>query len=317
MQLKAGARWRSVARTSSSAPVLPFQVEMVRGRNVRCYPGRVFDPESMTINNEAGVKSAVKNPTNKSSGGLPPASAINRVVHSGTYATSILTGSAVINCKATSGRCTLANSAAIDANEGYAEWAIDQLTADSYVVLHRNNTNKLWFVSLLQAADLQAGDVKLACIRNFRDVQQLWKSDVYFVAGSAPDHPYKVKGVVNGQDIDLTIVDGHVNNVTLSNAAATNTITGAAAGTYKAYIVVNKTGTTFPSTITWAVTGLNAAVPANDDTKAHVLLANVVVTVTNNVPSFTITQMVSTSLNTIRVKHNTGAADVVYLFNRV
>jgi hypothetical protein len=274
----------------------------------------------MTINQEAEVKRVVRNPSIKTSGGLPMASAINRTVHGGTYATAILTGSAVVNCKSTSGRATLATSAPVDAEKGYAEWEISQLTSDSYVVLHRDDVNKLWFVSLLPAASVLGTDIKLACIRNFRNVEQIWKSDIYAAASAvATSHPFKIEcDINNNNDVVAQIVDGHVQNVTLSNPLATENL-GSVTAQYRIFIKVDVTGSVYPSAVTWDSLISTTPLPANDDTKAHVLIGTVNVTAGTGggPPTFSINQMVSTSLNTVRVKWGPGATDIYYLFNRV
>lgn len=114
-------------------------------------------------------------------------------------------------------------------------------------------------------------------------------------------------------DIKATLTGGHVNNVVPSNISTVKTLTQNAIN--KVYLVVNKSGSSYPSTITWETT-TSASLPANDADKSHMLIGEVDVQ-TGPPLSFTIQQMVQTSLNTLRVKWGPGTNDIYYMFNRV
>lgn len=168
------------------------------------------------------------------------------------------------------------------------------------------------------AIDASGWKVMIAYVSSPELIHQFFRSDLVLVGGSGAgetDHPFKVHASVDGENVKLTITDGFVNNWTLDNPGAEITISGV--GIYKVYLVVSKTGVYYPSGVTWAVTPEGSNVPANDDDTAHVLIAVVNVAVVDEVTTPTITQMVSTALNSIRVKYAPAAGAVYYLFNRV
>lgn len=324
---------RHALRTSPATFARPWECVWRQGDGLRCYVGRIFDMD-VAVGGPQFVQYRFSQPkpsiltlgerpvTNLSTQGIGSNP-------SGNY--GVKTGSCVVHQKSSFGRTTWSEGTSVNPNLGYAFWpqGIWGGQGDAvYVILHKEeappeqNDVARWCVSLVAEADLVPEDIRLAVVISTKCVQ-IWQSDVYYaVGGGGPTtHPFMVEGSVNQNDeVELTIHDGHVNNVTLDNYMVNNqkvikTISGA--GTYRVYIVVNKVSTTYPSTVEWEVTAANAQVPANDDTKSHVLLAVVIVTVNNNVTSFEISQLVSTSLNTVRVKYGPATNEQYYLFNRV
>lgn len=163
--------------------------------------------------------------------------------------------------------------------------------------------------------------VRIAHVTSSSLIHQYFRSDVVIgPSGSTgtTDHPFKVTCVVESGAVMANVSDGHVNNVTLVDPINDWQSLGSSTQQQKIYLIVHRTGTTYPSSIEWAVFGPSAN-PVNDEDKAHILLAtvDVVAGTGGSDPTFTINQMAMSAYNTIRIKYGPGASDVTYMFNRV
>lgn len=168
----------------------------------------------------------------------------------------------------------------------------------------------------LASLDPAGWKVLIAHVSSADLIHQYFRSDVVYGGsggGAGGPHPFMIECFEESGDIKATLTGGHVNNVVPSNISTVKTLTQNAIN--KVYLVVNKSGSNYPSTITWETTS-SSSLPANDADKAHMLIGEVEV-LPGPPLSFTIQQMVQTSLNTLRVKWGPGTNDIYYMFNRV
>ena len=233
--------FRTAVRTSGANKHFPFEVEFVRGRNIRCYIGRIFDPDSIGYYGEQNQK-AWPNSTNKiSKRGLQSASSYNRADIKVTNhltrtrsASVFFKGSANV---ATHGRASSSSCTETDEAKGYVEWTPSGMAQYNYIVLHRETAvgadgstkYNRWLLSSVTEAQLNSLDIVIACIENYRIVNQIWKSDVTYWneggnGGGGTDglprfyHPFQI--VVSDDysmwEVRAGSVNGEVHSIPLS-----------------------------------------------------------------------------------------------------
>jgi len=308
------------ARTSGVERHYPFQVELVSGFPLRCHLGRVNDPESKADFGRQQQKSWPHYANKISQKGLPKAKAYNRAEQQ--YKDLQLdTGSAVIHQISGQGRATYGSASAISQDKAYAEWSRASMNEVNYVILHREVEatqeegeipQAKWCLSSVSQASIMNSDIVIGIVVGWKTVHQVWKSDLNFVniptededppPTPTGDHPFKV--IMTGTTASIT--QGTVNNVMISNGAATFTVD---TGEYSVLIKATCVGLTYPNEVIWSVVQNWNPYNANTVNEGWVKVAHI----SNGVPS----QFIFTSLMSERVKLGQGLNMARYYFNRV
>jgi hypothetical protein len=281
--------------------------------------GRVNDPESKADFGRQQQKSWPHYANKISQKGLPKAKAYNRTEQQ--YKDLQLdTGSAVIHQISGQGRATYGSASAISQDMAYAEWPRASMNEVNYVILHREvddpeaeEPQAKWCLSSVPQASIMNSDIVIGVVVEWKTVHQVWKSDLNFVnvptqdgGGEPPtpsgDHPFKV--IMTGTT--ASIIQGTVNNVMISNGAATFNL---GTGEYSALIKATCVGLTYPNEVIWSV--VENWTPQNQNTinEGWVKVAHI----SNGV----VTQLIFTSLMSERVKLGQALDMARYYFNRV
>ncbi len=309
-------------RTSGVDKQYPFQVEIASGFPLRCYLGRVSEKESIEAHGQQIQKSWPHRSNKVTQDGLQKSKAYNRTeLQYKDYA--VVTGSAKIHQISGHGRATYGSATAISADKGYAEWPRAGMQGRNYVILHREVDDpsaetpiSKWCLSSVPEASITSSDIVVALVTNWQSVNQVWKSDVIWtktptteteppVGGG--DHPWKV--TANGAV--LSIRDGSINNVTLSNPAYQHTLTEN--GEHSVLLKVTCVSNTYPNEVIWSVVKDWSPYTQNTLTEAWLKAAHV--SYNNGVA--TITQLLFTSIMSERLKYGTALNSARYYFNRV
>jgi hypothetical protein len=240
--------------------------------------------------------------------------------------TGFKTGSVKVYYKTNFGRATYsANDLQEVAESGYAYWPEGKYKSQGgrvYVILSKleqEGDQPKWAISVCLEAAVQKKDFKLACIAGSSCIQ-IWQSDITFATGSGSggsDHPWKVSCADSASEVVVSINDGSINNVMLSNPTYTHDITEQ--GEYSVLLKVTCENTTYPNEVIWSV--VKDWVPAESTlTESWLKAAHVKVVQDSGPPATytsTVTQLISNSLRSERLKHGNALNAARYFFNRL
>jgi hypothetical protein len=213
-------------RTSGSEKHYPFQVEIANKNAILCHVGRVYDPDSIENNGTSPQTSWPANLNKISQRGLQKAQRYNKV-ELAYYSYQVQTNSARIYYKggvngASRGRASLSDTTSVGEN-GYVSWPRSGPTHE-YIILHpiEEDNVKKWFISAVEAGDIEKDDIVIAYINNGTTVRQIWKSDVSAIGGVVTGgdgnndqtgyHPFQIVRNENPQVETFSVMEGTVNN---------------------------------------------------------------------------------------------------------
>lgn len=170
----------------------PWQVEWIKGTELRCFTGILAD--SAMIANEQYEPTRFPQNSAMSMSVTTQGISARRLTQgrvrmsSLPFPTGAKTGSVVIRLNRDGfGRTDQTNAEPLDEQKGYASWQESEIigsgSADSvYLVLHKSGS--FWYLSWIAQADLEDSDIRIAVIkkrtgRGIKDwtLLQLWKSD--------------------------------------------------------------------------------------------------------------------------------------------
>jgi hypothetical protein len=234
------------------------------------------------------------------------------------------TSSVKIYYKTNFGRATYGSNDLQEVPEsGFAYWPEGKFKSQGdkvYVILSRleqTGGQAKWVISLSLEANIQKKDFKLACIAGTSCIQ-IWQSDITYatVGGGGPDHPWKVTCVDSNTNVEVSIADGSINNVMLDNPTYVHNITQA--GEYSVLLKVTCANLVYPEKVIWSVAKDWISVE-NTLTESWLKVAHVKVIQSGSPASFqsTITQLISSSLRSERLKHGNALNAARYYFNRI
>jgi hypothetical protein len=193
----------------------------------------------------------------------------------------------------------------------------------NYVILHREVDDpeaetpiSKWCLSSVSGSQIVSSDIVIALVSDWQSVNQVWKSDVIWTKPPETtdpeppvggEHPWKV--TANGAL--LSIRNGSINNVTLSNPVYQHTLTEN--GEYSVLLKVTCVSNTYPNEVIWSVVKDWSPYTQNTLTEAWLKAAHV--SYSNG--QTTITQLLYTAIMSERLKYGTALTSARYYFNRV
>lgn len=315
-------------RTSGADKPYPFQVEVSNANTIVCHVGRVYDSSSAETYGVASQKSWPANQNKITQKGLQKAQAYNKTeLQYFDYA--VRTNSTKIYYKGTSayagrGKATSSNATNEVGVNGYVAWPRSG-PQHEYIILHtvrdtdHPDTNK-WCISAVAEGEISESDIVIAYIANGETVRQVWRSDVCAIGGGggSSDHPWKITCSDSSTKVEVSISDGSINNVMLDNPTYVHEIT--AVGEYSALLKVTCLGSVYPEKVIWSVVkDWTTTGSPNTLTEGWLKVAHVKVVRDGEPESYksTVTQLLSSSLFSERVKYGNGLNAARYYFNRV
>jgi hypothetical protein len=314
-------------KTAPPAATFPWSCVWRNRDGLRCHIGRVYDPELFAKG--AAEYSQESFPSKKPStmtliGGSVVTRAPNPNMSKSTT-TGFKTGSVEVYYKTNFGRANYdSNTLQLVPESGYAYWpegAFKSSSGSVYVILSRlekTGEKPKWAISLCLEAAVQKNDFKLACIAGSSCIQ-IWQSDITYAAGGSVsnEHPWKVSFKLENNGANVSIVNGSINNVMLSNPEYVHPITQA--GEYSVLLKVTCVGLVYPSEIIWSVVKDWPSFTLNTISEAWVKVAHVKVTSGGTPPGLqgTVTQLISSSMMSERLRYGTSLNSARYYFNRV
>lgn len=317
-------------RTAPPAATPPWSCVWRNRDGLRCHMGRVYDPELFddgTTEYAQGNFPSRKPATMTLVGGnvVTRAPELNMSVPT---TSGFKTGSVQVYYKTNFGKATYdSGDLQVVPASGYAYWPEGKFKSQGdrvYVILSRlekEGESPKWAISLCLESAVQKKDFKLACIAGTSCIQ-IWQSDITFASGAgggASDHPWLVTCADAADKVTVTINDGAISNVMLSNPTYSHEIT--TEGDYSVLLKVTCNNLVYPEEVIWSVVkNWSPSLNPNTLTEAWLKVAHINVVDETGPPATktsTVTQLIKTSLMTERVKFGQGLNSARYYFNRV
>jgi len=317
-------------KTAPPAATPPWSCVWRNKDGLRCHVGRVYDPE--LFDDGAAEYAQGQFPRKKpSSMTLIGGAVITNAPESNMSQSStggFKTGSVKLYYKTNFGRANYTSNDLEEVPEsGFAYWAEGKFksqTGSVYLILSRleqEGSQAKWVLSLSLEANIQKKDFKIACIAGTSCIQ-IWQSDITYATGGgggADDHPWKVSCANSATKVTVTINDGAISNVMLSNPTYSHEIT--AEGEYSVLLKVTCLNLVYPQEVIWSVVkDWSPYNSPNTLTEAWLKVAHIEVTNEVGPPATkasTVTELIRSSLMTERIKYGQGLNSARYYFNRV
>lgn len=292
--------------------------------------GRIYDPELFDdgATEYAQGNFPAKKPATMSLVGGSVVTRAPELNMSTSTTTGLKTGSVQVYYRTNFGRATYdSNDLQLVGSSGYAFWPEGKFKSQNdrvYVILSRlekEGEPPKWAISLCLETAVQKKDFKLACIAGTSCIQ-IWQSDITFANGTGggdSDYPWMVACADSANKVTVTINDGAISNVMLSNPTYSHEITSE--GEYSVLLKVTCNNLVYPEEVIWSVVkDWYPSLNQNTLTEAWLKVAHINVTNEPGPPATkrsTVTQLIKSSLMTERIKHGQGLNAARYYFNRV